>query len=195
MTKTRADFQCKDMPMIERLDQVKSTLRQHFEIKDWQGVDIIMATVVAHYLPGEMLWLRIIGASRSGKTELLRAIAEHPACAEIAAITPASLKGGFKKAPKLLDRINGKLIIDKDISAILTARKYMRNEIFGLLRGVKDGKLTADFGSDEGHLCQQARFDWLLASTPYIEQQRQLEGLLGERFIDLRWRPVRETDD
>ena len=189
MTKTRADFELGDSPMFETLDEVKATLRQHFEIKDWQGVEIIMAAAVAHYLPGEMLWLRIIGASRSGKTELLRAIAEHPGCAEIEAITPASLRGGFRKAPKLLDRINGKLVIDKDISAILTTRKDMRNEIFGLLRGVKDGKLTADFGSDEGHLSQEARFDWLLASTPYIEQQRQLEGLLGERFIDLRWRP------
>ena len=28
-----------------------------------------------------------------------------------------------------------------------------------------------------------------VSSTSYIEQQRQLEGLLGERFIDLRWRP------
>jgi hypothetical protein len=187
--KTRADFQCEEPPMIETLDQVKANLRQHFEIKDWQGVEIIMAAAVAHYLPGEMLWLRIIGPSRSGKTELLRAIAEHPDCAEIEAITPASLRGGFKGTPKLLDRINGKLVIDKDISSILTARKDMRTEIFGLLRSVKDGKLTADFGSDEGHLSQDTRFDWLLASTSYIEQQRQLEGLLGERFIDLRWRP------
>lgn len=189
MTKTRADFELEESPMVETLDEVKATLRQHFEIKDWQGVEIIMAAAAAHYLPGEMLWLRIIGASRSGKTEMLRAIAEHPDCAEIEAITPASLRGGFRKAPKLLDRINGKLVIDKDISAILTSRKDMRTEIFGLLRGVKDGKLTADFGSDEGHLSQEARFDWLLASTSYIEQQRQLEGLLGERFIDLRWRP------
>lgn len=33
-------------------------------------------------------------------------------------------------------------------------------------------------------------FDWILATTTSgIEQQRQLEGLLGQRFIDLRWRP------
>jgi hypothetical protein len=175
--------------MKETLEQVKSTLRRYFEIKDWQGVELIMASAVAHYLLGEMLWVRIIGPSRSGKTELLRAIAEHPDCAEIESITPAAIRGGFKRAPKILDRINGKLVIDKDISSILTSRKDMRNEIFGLLRGIKDGKLTSDFGSDEGYLPQKAKFDWLLASTPYIEQQRHLEGLLGERFIDLRWIP------
>jgi len=66
----------------------------------------------------------------------------------------------------------------------------MRTEIFGVLRGIKDGKLTADFGSDEGHLEQKASFDWILAATSSgIEQQRQLEGLLGQRFVDLRWQP------
>jgi hypothetical protein len=190
MTKvTRQDFELEVSPMEETLEQVKATLRQHFEIRDWQGVEIILAVAAAHYLPGEMLWVRIIGASRSGKTELLRAIAEHSDCAEMEAITPAALRGGFKQAPKLLERINGKLVIDKDIASILTARKEIRTEIFGLLRGIKDGKITSDFGSDEGYLPQKAKFDWLLASTSYIEQQRSLEGLLGERFLDLRWRP------
>ena len=80
----------------------------------------------------------------------------------------------------MLDRIAGKLVITKDIAAILTSRKDLREEIFGVLRGIKDGKLTADFGSDEGHLVQEARFDWILAATSSgIEQQRQLESLLG----------------
>lgn len=192
--KTRADFQPEITPMEETLEQAKATLRQHFEIVDWQGVEIIMACAVAHYLPGEMLWVRIIGASRSGKTELLRAISEHSDCVEMESITPAALRGGFRKAPKVLDRINGKLVITKDISAILTSRKDSQNEIFGLLRGVKDGRLTADFGSDEGHLFQKTKFDWLLAATPWIEQQRRLEGLLGERFIDIKWVPGNRED-
>jgi len=94
---------------------------------------------MAHYLPGGMLRLPIIGASRSGKTEPPRAIAEHPDCVEIEAVTPASLRGGSRRASKLLDRINDKLVTDRDISAILTARKNTRNMILGLLRGVKYG--------------------------------------------------------
>ena len=124
---------------METVNEFKDTLRRHVGIKDWQGMEIIVAAAVAHYLPGEMLWLKIIGVSRSGKTEVLRAIAEDPDCVEIEAITPASLRGSLRGAPKLLDRINGKLVIDKDISAILTARKDVRNEIFGLLPVVKDG--------------------------------------------------------
>ena len=43
----------------------------------------------------------------------------------------------------------------KDIADILTARKDARTEVFGIFRSVKDGKLTSDFGSDEGHLEQE----------------------------------------
>ena len=60
--KTRKDFEPDMSPMQETLEQVKTTLRMHFEIKDWQGVEIIMACAVAHYLLGEMLWVRIVGA-------------------------------------------------------------------------------------------------------------------------------------
>ena len=101
-------------PMQETLNEVKATLRKHFEIKDWQGVEIIMAAAAAHYVPGEMLWLRFIGPSRSGRTELLRAITAHPDSAEIEVLTPAAFRGGFKKGPKLLERLNGKQVITKD---------------------------------------------------------------------------------
>ncbi len=176
-------------PMLETLSEVVATLRRYFEIVDWQGVELILAVAVAHYAPGEMLWFREIGPSRSGKTELLRAISEHSDCAKMEAITPAALRGGFKKGPKLLERINGKLVITKDLATLLTTRKDARTEIFGLLRPIKDGELVSDFGSDEGYLPQKVKFDWIVATTPIFEQHRQLESLLGERFIDLRWRP------
>jgi hypothetical protein len=104
-------------------------------------------------------------------------------------ITPAALRGGLRQGPKLLKRLDGKLVITKDLATILTLRKDDRNTIFGLLRPIKDGVLVSDFGSTEGHLRQKVSFDWILATTPVFEQHRQLESLLGERYIDLRWRP------
>lgn len=181
-------------PMVETLSKAIATLRRYFEIADWQGVELILAVAVAHYTSGEMLWFRVIGPSRSGKTELLRAISGHPDCAKVEAITPAALRGGLKEAPKLLDRINEKLVITKDLATLLTTRKDARTEIFGLLRPIKDGELVADFGSSEGYLPQEVRFDWIVATTPAFEQHRQLESLLGERFIDLRWRPGRREE-
>lgn len=177
--------------VLQTLQQVEATLTQNFEIKDWQGIRIILGAAAAHYSIGQMLWMRIIGPSRSGKTEVLRSIARHKDTARMEVITPAALRGGYKKKQeeRLLPKLNGKLVITYDLAAILTARKDMRTEVFGLLRPIKDGELTADYGSDEGHLQQYSYFDWLCATTSSFEQHRVMESLLGERFVDLRWRP------
>ena len=100
---------------------MEATLRQHFEIRELHRVRIIMATVAAHYTPGQMLWVWFTGPGLSERTELLSAIAVHPDCAETEVLTPAAFRGGFKKGPKLLDRIAGKLVITKDIVAILAS--------------------------------------------------------------------------
>jgi hypothetical protein len=89
-------------PISKALEQVESILRNNFEIVDWQGLRILLAVAVAHYLPGEPLWLRIIGASRSGRTEILRALLSTEDSVEMEALTPASIRGGFKGAEKLL---------------------------------------------------------------------------------------------
>jgi hypothetical protein len=156
-------------PMNEILKQVEGKLREHFEITDWQGVELILATAVAHYTPGEMVWERVIGASRSGKTEMLRAISSHLDCTKVEAITPAALRGGFKTAPKLLERMNGKLVVTNDFAALLTTRPDARNEIFGLLRPIKDGELHSDFGSDEGYLSQKAYFRYYSTNAESAE--------------------------
>jgi hypothetical protein len=178
------------------LSNLFSLIDRHFVAMDKEAVTILMAVAVAHQLPGEMLWIRLIGPSRSGKTENLRAIAAHPDSAEMEVITPSSIRGGLRKGHRLLKRIDGKLVITKDLSSMLTKKREVRNEVFGLLRNVKDGSLDADYGTEEGgesHLVQRAKFDWILATTPVFEQYRVLGDLLGARFIDLNWQ-VTDTE-
>ena len=176
-----------------RLSTLFGIYKENFELADPQGFTIIVATAIAHFIPGEMLWLRDYGASRSGKTELLRAIAKHPDCVEMENITPAAIRGGLKEGHRLLERINGKLVITKDLATMLTSKRETRTEIFGLLRSVKDGSLTSDFGTEEGYVHQEVKFDWIIATTPVFAQYRQMEDLLGARYIDLNWEaPSRE---
>ena len=167
--------------------QLLTTFNRYFHIQDERGFTIVIACAVAHCVPGEMLWVRVYGGSRSGKTELLRAIAEHKDSAKMEVITPASIRGGLEEGSKLLERIDEKLVITKDLAAMLTSKRELRNQIFGLMRNVKDGELVSDFGTEEGNVYQQAKFDWLIATTPVFAQYRVMEDLLGSRFIDLKW--------
>lgn len=183
--------------MLKEALEFKETMAKNFILDDWQAVEILLAVVLSHkVVHTEMLWLRLIGASGTGKTEILRAIekVEYAAVAEY--FSPAALRGGYmakgrnrkELGPMLLERINGKLVITKEFAAILTARKEDRNQVLGILRGVYDGSLDSDFGGEQRHLHQTTRFDWIIGTTPYVDQQRQLETQLGSRFIDLRWR-------
>lgn len=163
-------------------------LETYFEVKDKQGITIVLAMAVAHQIPGEMIWMRVYGASRSGKTELLSAIASHRDSTEMEVITPASIRGGFKGGHKLLERLDGKLVVTKDLAAMAASKREARTEVFGLLRNVKDGRLIADYGTTEDAVRQLARFDWLIGTTPGFAQSRQMEDLLGARFVDLNWK-------
>ena len=182
--------------LIPEANHVKDIMGKHLVISDWQAVDILLATIASHKLPGNMLWLRLIGASGSGKSEILKSLlSQNDYCTAGEAFTPSAIRRGYnpegKMLPRMLDRWNTKLVITKDFAAMLTKRSEDRIEVFGLLRSVWDGELDADYGSDEGHIKQKSHFDWIIGTTSYVESQSTLEGLLGTRFIDLRWgRPI-----
>lgn len=161
-------------------------LNKWLYIEDWQSINILLGAAAALYIPGDPLWLRSIGGSGMGKTELLRAISAHTDSFELATFTSASLAGGFKDGYKLLKDINGKRVVTLDISPLITKNRDTRKQLFGILRYAFDGSFVSAFGSPEEILRQKASFDWLLGATPAIESQRNLDAELGERFIDLR---------
>ena len=92
-----------------------------------------------------MLWFRVIAGSGSGKTELLTAMRSSPGSTTMESITPASIRGGLIGGERLLERINGKKVIMKDLAALMVSRKDVRLEVFGLLRNVSDGLLHRHF--------------------------------------------------
>ena len=56
--------------------------------------------------------------------------------------------------------LDGKLVITKDLAALLSTRSEARNEILGLLRNIKDGRLVSDFNTTKGgRRVQSASFD------------------------------------
>ena len=181
--------------MIQTAENYKKALAENLIIDDWQAIDILLAAVIAHKIDGEMVWLRLIGSAGTGKTEILISFSSLDGyCAKVESLTPSSIRRGFvidsddeRKMPTLLERINGKLVITKELAPLLTANRELKLEVFGLLRSVHDGEVIADYGSRQGHISQSATFDWILGSTRYIDRQSALDAQLGSRFIDLRW--------
>jgi hypothetical protein len=183
--------------MLNEVKEFENLLAGYFEVDDLQQVELVIAVAASHKIIGsEMLWLRVIGASGAGKTEMLRTLADQRTgyTAELETITASSIRRGYvskdkkvREEPTLLQRINGKLVITKEFAGILTKDEAAQKEVFGLLRSVHDGSLDADYGGEQGHIRQDTNFNWILGTTPYVEKVRQLEYQLGSRFVDLKW--------
>lgn len=179
--------------MLREAEEFKKSLGNLLLIDDWEAVDIFLAVVAAHKLGGNMFWVRLIGASGSGKSELLKSLQAHSDYAISAdTFTPGAIRGGLDsegktKLPRMLESWNNKLVLTKDFASVISKKKEDRGEVFGLLRNAWDGTLDAFYGTKEGLVHLEFSFDWILASTPYIEHQRSLEAELGSRFIDIRW--------
>jgi len=179
--------------MITEATNYKKAVNDLLVFDDWEAIDIFLAAVIAHKLKGNMFWLRIIGASGSGKSEILRSLQPHNGyCVSADTFTPGAVRGGYKPKegtlPRMLDDWNNKIVLTKDFASVISKKKEDRGEVFGLLRNAWDGTLDAYFGSEDSHVHLEFHFDWILASTPYIERQQILEAELGSRFINLQWR-------
>lgn len=178
------------MKTITPQKTLDNAIKKHLIIDDWQAVHVVEAMVAAHILEGTPMWLRIIGQSGSGKTRVMDCFSDSDFCKEIGFLTPASIRRGYTgddESPQMLATLNGKLVLTKEFASLLCAKPDAKKEIFGMLRQVYDGKFVSDHGSKQGHLEQRCKFDWIVATTPYVYEQRNLDQQLGTRFIDLRW--------
>jgi len=163
------------------------TLREWLYIEDTQAVDILYGVALSHYLPGEPVWLFLIGAPGGTKTELLRAFQGEPFYT-ISTLTPQTLISGLNTKGKvdLLPNLNGKVLIVKDFTSILSRDSQEQAQIFADLRGCYDGYLEKAFGSGVGKKSYHAKFDLIAGVTPAIDMYRVIHGILGERFLKCR---------
>ena len=169
---------------IER-EQVLEVVNRWLKIGDVEAVDVIMATAIAIYLPGDPLWLHVVAPPGGTKSELLRAL-QGPRVVSISTMTPQTLISGLKGHGEdidLLPKLDGKLLIVKDFTSILSKKAEDQAAIFADLRETYDGYLEKSFGSGVGIKGYRASFGLITGVTPAIDMFRTVHTLLGERFL------------
>ena len=175
--------------LVKLKDEVFVTMDKYFPHQDTEGVKLLLAIAAAHQIEGTSIWVRLIGASRSGRTSFLTALAAHEDSVEVEYITPAAVRGGMKYGQLLQVYANGKLLITKDFATILGKRKEIRLEFSAALRAAKDGRTTSLYNSADTPQTITGKFDWILAVTPVINSvgYKTMGDLLGSRFVDIIW--------
>lgn len=175
--------------MNETLENCRAVFEKWLFLEDDAALDILFATALSLWIPGDRVWLFLIAPPGGSKTELLRAISDLPEAYTLSELTPQTFISGMTKgaATDLLPKLDRKIVIVKDFTVILSQAPYDQNKIFGQLRDIYDGYYQKAFGS-VGLKGYQSSFVLIAAVTPAIDRYRIVHQALGERFLKLRLR-------
>jgi hypothetical protein len=158
----------------------------------------VLGTVAANLLPGDPIWLGIIGPPSSAKTEILNSISLLPHVVQAATLTPAGLLSGTPKKQYDKAAIGGLLrqigdfgiIALKDFGSVLS-RPDAKAEVLAALREIYDGAWTRHLGTDGGKsLSWRGKIGLLFAATGVIDSHYTVIGSMGDRYLLSRLAPV-----
>ncbi|MFH1579623.1 MAG: hypothetical protein ABIE25_05620 [Thermoplasmatota archaeon] len=161
--------------------------QQMFRTKDTAALDVCLATVATGAAEGDALWVYVVGAPSSGKTEILRAFREreHERTYYLSSLSPNSLVSGLKDGKHLLPELDRKTLIIKDFTMTLEMHRENRDALFGALRDAYDGSYSKAFGS-VGTVGFDSHFNLLAAVTSAIDSYYTVQSILGQRFLMVR---------
>jgi len=170
------------------LAEAKKVFNRCLYLEDDSVVDLILAMAAGNRLSGDPLWLYLIAPPSSGKTELVLSLQDTENAFFLSDVTAAAFISGYVDPidgddKSLLPQLDGKLVIFKDFTVILSKPAEARNQIYGIMRDAYDGYASRAMGTDTKGF--HSKFNVLAAVTPEIERHWSLQAL-GERFLSYR---------
>ena len=176
-----------DLPKIGSFRTVVKKCREnyHMDKRTEDALAVMYATVLSIQLPGDPLWMFIVGPPGAGKTMFLRCFEMSPWCIFKSSLTPRSLVSGYRTEdgsdPSLIPRMTGKVLVLKDYTEIMTMPRDQMEEMYGILRGAYDGHVSKIFGNGQQRDYAHCHFAMLAGVTDEIHGDNRAS--LGERFL------------
>ena len=184
------------------LEGLKRRFSTMFHVEDFVPFEVVLAVALESLAirQSDPIWVMLVCAPSSLKTELIEALARAPSAYPVGKLTPQSLVSGWKATPGsnngLLDKLqkmNKKLVLIKEFGTILSFQPNARQEILGQLREIFDGHFSANWGTGESY-AWHGRLYLLAAVTEAIFEHQESIAALGERFLYLRLPPVNRME-
>jgi len=168
------------------LEDVFTAFKKWLYLDNTDTISIMLASVVSQQIEGEPIWMFLVGPPGSAKTETLNSLSLLDHIYMTSSLTPHSLISGANwkdgMDPSLIPKLDGKVMVIKDFTSILSLRDTEKDEIFGILRDAYDGKCGKEFGNGVVRN-YVSRFTMLAAVTPSIYALSSSHTALGERFL------------
>jgi hypothetical protein len=171
-----------------QIDELIETFRQHLYLPDPGVVEVMVGAVVANRLPGDPVWLLLVGPPSSGKTEALNALSELPDVHFVSNFTRAGLLSGSvdpRSTGGLLVQLGAQgILCMKDFTSVLSESSDLRQKLLADLREVYDGLWARDLGNKK--LYWQGKAGLIGAVTETIDRHAAVIGSMGERLLFYR---------
>lgn len=174
------------------LQEVLDTFGRWLHLPDADGLLAVLGAVAANLLDGDPVWLVLVAAPSSGKSELLTPTTGLDYVHSAATLTEAALLSGTPKRERASGARGGLLralgsfgiIVCKDFGSVLSMDRSERARVLGALREVYDGAWTRRIGSDGGReLHWEGKAGLLAAATPGLDRHHSVMAAMGERFL------------
>jgi hypothetical protein len=151
-------------------------------------------------LPGDPVWVFLVGGSGQGKTERLAPLSAMPhvmlastLTGEAALLSATARKDRAEHAHGgLLRRIGDKgVLIVKDFTSILEMDRTARGQVLAALREVYDGRWDREVGAEGGQtLTWKGKCGVLAACTTAIDKAHAVMNDMGPRSLFVRLAPA-----
>jgi hypothetical protein len=183
------------------IDEVLEVFERWLLLTDRTPIYAVLGAVAANLLPGDAIWLGLIGPPSSAKTEILASTALLPKVVQAATLTPAGLLSGTPKKQHVKGAMGGMLrqigefgiIALKDFGSILSMRPDAKAETLAALREIYDGSWTRILGTDGGQMLSwRGKVGLIFCSTGVIDMHYSVIGAMGDRFLLSRLAPVED---
>ena len=163
------------------------TLHAYLLLAD-DDVFVIVLGAVAAFLAGlDPVWLLIVGPSSGAKTAFVQMFDDVAQVYRLSDLTPQTLASGYiaNSDASLLPRLDGKILVLKDLTTILQMRRDDRAKVLAQFREIYDGQFNMAWGTGQ-ELDWSGRMGLLAGVTPVIDTLHGVMGMLGQRFVLVR---------
>lgn len=165
-----------------------------------KGLKLVLAVAISSQFQNpNMLWLLLVGAPASGKTDLVRLIKDSNISYYLDNLTQNAFISGERatkthKVYDLLPELKNKCLIIKDWTAIFSLDEKMTRKILGDLVGIYDNEF-AKFSSRRGNVTYNSSFSQLGAITPStLNKHSKYMNTVGPRFLSYSMPEATEKD-
>jgi hypothetical protein len=193
------DVAVDDVARIHRvtLEEVHTRFQRWLYVEDTDLIDVLLAAASDRKVAGDPVWIMLIAASGGLKSETLRACMSLPSVMEIDNLTSRSIVSGKTNAEGevlkgLASEADGKVLIMKDFTELLSKERTERAEIISQFRTWYDGTVSRRYGTQDKIVKVHSRIGLIVGVTPAVDLYTSMLGVLGDRFLKFRYHQSRE---